>query len=76
MNTYVVYSHQYGGKDGGEPRRVDRIEADSVSFWQNDPELAVIFDDEEGNTIGVVRDFDAIYLESAVQLGDPDGTTE
>lgn len=69
MNTYVVYSHQYGGKEGGENRRVDRIQAAAIGVWQNDPELAVIFGDEDGNTIGVIRDFDAVYLESAVQAG-------
>lgn len=68
MNTYVVLSHQYGGKDAGESQRRDRILADSVILRHDDPEVVVVFDDEEGRIIGIVRDFDAVYLESSVQL--------
>lgn len=69
MNTYVVYSHQYGGKDrAGDGRKVDRIQAEGIQVRQADPEVVVTFTDSKGLVIGVVRDFDAIYLESAVNL--------
>lgn len=66
MNTYVVYSHHYGGKEGDTHRQVDRVQAASIRAWQKDPELAIVFGDDDGNITGVVRDFDAVYLESAV----------
>lgn len=73
MNTYVVYSHRFN-KDDGDTRQVDRVQAGSISFAQSDEATnLVIFYDNLGEVTGVVSDFDAVYLESAVLKPHPTG---
>ena len=72
MKYVVVRNWWAKGKDHVV---VDKVEATSMEVKQAEHTI-VIFRDGVGRMIGVVSEFDSVYEESALTLGEPSLTSE